>query len=82
MIIGKAKNKTNKHITAQGILHHVKDSQEAEAKYNELKLKGRTVVRMDSEKLKTEFEELSKEKHIAKFVNMLLVEGIDVIINL
>ena len=79
MIIGKAKNKANQQITAQGILHRVKDSQEAEAKYNELKLKGRTVVRMDSEKLKTEFGEIPKEEHTLKFVEMLLGEGIDVI---
>jgi hypothetical protein len=35
---------------------------------------------MDDAKLKAEFGEIPNEKHSAKFVEMLLNEGIDVIV--
>jgi hypothetical protein len=79
MIIGKAKNSDSQSISVQGVLHQTKDAQAALAKYNELKLKGRTVVRMDEAELISQFGEIPNEKHSGKFVEMLLGEGIDVV---
>jgi sulfate adenylyltransferase large subunit len=80
MIIGKSKDTANKAVITKGNLFTSTDENEAETIYNNLKLKGRTVVRMDDAKLKAEFGEIPNEKHSAKFVEMLLLEGIDVVL--
>lgn len=80
MIIGKAKTKPGQSIKLHGNIFKTLDATDAEAKYNELKLKGRTVVRMDEAKLIAQFGEIPNKKHSEKFVEMLLGEGIDVIV--
>ena len=79
MIIGKSKNADSRTITAKGSLHKVANTEEAENKYRELKLKGRTAIRLDEAALKTKFTDLPNEKITAQFVEMLLSEGIDVV---
>jgi len=79
MIIGKSKDADSRTITAKGQLHKVTNTEEAETKYRELKLKGRTVVRLDQAALKNKFPELPNEKVTEKFVEMLLTEGVDVV---
>ena len=80
MIIGKSKDANNKIITSTGIEFFVKDDKQATDKYNECKLKGRTVVRLDSKNVKDYFKEEVSETVIESFAKMLLTEGIDVII--
>ena len=80
MIIGKSKDADSHTITTKGRLHKVETAQEAEEKYNELKLKGRTVVRLDKNQLQKEFETLPSEEIRDKFVEMLLNEGVDVVV--
>ena len=79
MIIGKSKDASSNTVIAKGQLFTSENEKEAETIYNRLKLKGRTVVRMDDVTLKKEFGEFPNEKHTAKFVDMLLEEGIDVV---
>jgi sulfate adenylyltransferase subunit 1 (EFTu-like GTPase family) len=79
MIIGKSKNAESRTITAKGQLHKVANAEEAENKYRELKLKGRTAIRLDATALKTKFTDLPNEKITQGFVEMLLSEGVDVI---
>ena len=79
MITGKAKGSSNRSITAKGILHKVDNTESAEAKYKELKLKGRTVVRFDKDNLIKTFGEEPEKDFLDKMIRMLLDEGIDVI---
>ena len=80
MILGKSKGADNMAITSIGNKYSVENTSEAERKYNELKLKGRTVIRLDSDKIKDSFGENISENIISKFVDTLLNEGIDVIL--
>lgn len=79
MIIGKSKNADSRTLTVQGKLHKVSNTQEAEDKYRELKLKGRTVVRLDAAALKSKFVEIPNEKITEEFVELLLSEGVDIV---
>ena len=79
MIIGKSKNADSRTIITQGKLHKVINTHEAETKYRELKLKGRTVVRLDKDALQTKFPEILNEKITEGFVELLLSEGVDVV---
>jgi len=80
MILGKSKDADSRTITAKGQLYKVTNTEEAETKYREIKLKGRTVVRLDQAALKNKFPELPNEKVTLAFVEMLLNEGIDVVL--
>jgi sulfate adenylyltransferase large subunit len=79
MITGKAKGSSNRSITAKGILHTVDNTESAEAKYKELKLKGRTVVRFDKDNLIKTFGKEPEKDFLDKMIRMLLDEGIDVV---
>ena len=79
MIIGKSNQSKGKKLEFKGKWHRVANSLEAENKYNELKLKGRTVIRMDDDKLKKEFKEIPEESLITKMIQMILNEGVDVV---
>jgi sulfate adenylyltransferase large subunit len=79
MITGKAKGSSNRSITAKGILHKVDNTESAEAKYKELKLKGRTVVRFDKDNLTKTLGKEPEKDFLDKMIKMLLDEGIDVI---
>ncbi len=79
MIIGKSKDADSRTITAKGRLHKVANTEEAQNKYQELKLKGRTVVRLDKAALKSKFTELPNEEVTKGFVELLLGEGVDVV---
>ena len=79
MILGKSKDADSRTITAKGQLHKVANTKEAQNKYQKLKLKGRTVIRLDQAALKSKFTELPNEKVTERFVEMLLGEGVDVV---
>ncbi len=80
MIIGKSKNASSISIITKGKLYQVNNAEEAEAKYKENKIKGRTIIRLDADHLAKEFGEIPSEKTIAKLVEMLLGEGVDVVV--
>ncbi|MCK5776813.1 MAG: hypothetical protein KAH25_11580, partial [Bacteroidales bacterium] len=79
MIIGKSQNTKGQKVNFVGKWHQLESGQDAETKYNELKIKGRTVVRLDEAKLKSEFNEIPNEEQIEKLIQMLLSEGVDVV---
>ncbi len=79
MILGKSENAKGKKLHFKGKLYLTSSGQEAENKYNELKLKGKTVIRLDQENLKKEFGEIPPKEHTEKFIQMLLDEGVDVV---
>ncbi len=79
MILGKGKGAENRTITTIGKQYETSNTAEAKAKYNELKLKGRTVVRLDEANLSEYFDTEVNEKVISKFADMLITEGVDVV---
>ncbi len=79
MIIGKSKNSQSRATIIKGQVYKVSTTQEAENKYNELKLKGRTVVRLDQKAIENQFGDTLSEDILNKMVEMLLGEGIDVV---
>ena len=79
MILGKSENTKGQKINFVGKWHQLQAGQNAEDKYTELKIKGRTVVRLDDAKLKSEFSEVPSKDQIDKLIQMLLNEGVDVV---
>jgi bifunctional enzyme CysN/CysC len=79
MIIGKAKNEMSQGNFALGKVYHTLNANQAQAKYNELKIKGKTVVRMDTNALNQHFNTLPSADILHKFAEMLIKEGVDVV---
>jgi len=79
MILGKSEKAKGQRIHFVGKWHQLEAGQDAEVKYDELKIKGRTVVRLDEARLKSEFSEVPSKDQIDKLIQMLLNEGIDVV---
>lgn len=79
MIIGKAKNEMSQGNFALGKVYQTLSADQAQAKYNELKIKGRTLVRMDFATVSEKFGKNLSEEILNKFIEILISEGIDVI---
>lgn len=79
MIIGKGKDSAAKINTLIGTAYITSSHDEADAKYNMLKLKGRTVVRLDEATVNEKFGTNLSDENLHKIVEILMNEGVDVI---
>ncbi len=79
MIIGKSSETGLTSHVLKGKIHETASSIEAETRYNELKQKGKTVVKLDEKTITHNFGSLDSVLK-DKFVQLLLDEGIDVVI--
>jgi len=79
MILGKSENSDAASKNTLGKLYQSKDSQDAEVKYHQQKLKGKTTIRLDAEAQKSNLGEVLEKEILDKLVEMLINEGVDVV---
>jgi len=79
MIIGKAEEATSSQNSLKGKIITVANEAAAEAKHSELRMKGRTALRMDHSALSQHFGTIPSEDILQKFMEILVNEGVDVI---